>query len=123
MIRYILDLFLLTNLQDLAYKSNFEFMSPQTVLCLLDRLQNSSLVGGNIRRRNDSELEEILRRLWEKAAIEAQESDYEFGQKKWLEVMGMCNSCLCSLIPEGTRDHYLTYLGDIQGAASAGPGL
>ncbi len=121
MIRYILDFFLLVNLRDIAFKSRFEFMSPRTVLCLLQRLQQSRLIGGNIRRRNNDELEEILRRLWEKAAVQAQESDFEFERKKWVDVMGMCNSCLCSLIPEGTRDHHLTYLGDIRrGAPTAG---
>ena len=114
-IRLITEFFLLRELENLANKGDFRFVSPGTVLTLLERLEESKYYSRLKGRAAASTLDTLLSVLWERAAARAQAEHCPRG--KWMKVMGLCNSMLCDLIPEGTRDHYITYLGDIQSAA------
>ena len=114
MIRLFTEFFLLLELENLSHKDDFRFVSPRTVLSLLRRLETSVYYRKQIGKGGFSSLDSLLNAVWERAARQAAANPPTLF--RWVKVMGKCNELLCLLIPEGTRDPHLTYMGDIQQA-------
>ena len=113
-IKYFEEFLLYREIRALSERENFSYVSPKAVLSGLDRLGRSRSFTNRSSGMTQicvQQYEDVLVEIWERAAEQARMN--RFTRNQWLQVMAICNSLLCSLIPPTAKDISVRYIENI----------